>query len=77
MLQVAAAGGLSMAWFENPDRIETTRALMVWDYIAKVDLHKPDTGAEPKYYRATDRGKALWKRSATWELAKSITLPET
>jgi hypothetical protein len=74
VLQAAAAGGRSMAWFEDPDRIKTTNDLLRWGYINKVDLHKPDTGAEPKYYRVTDRGKNLWNRASTWEAARSIDL---
>jgi len=65
-----------MSWFEDPDRIGTTNNLVAWGYIKKIDLHKPDTGAEPKYYRATDRGKVLWERAKTWEVAQSISLPE-
>ncbi len=76
VLQAAAAGGRSVSWFEAPDRIGTTTAFVTWGYIKKVDLHKPDSGAEPTHYRGTDRGRALWERANTWEAAKSIVLPE-
>jgi len=76
VLQAAAAGSMLMSWFEDPERSETTRSLVTWGYIKKVDLHVPDTGAEPKYYRATEQGKALWGRAGAWDAAKSIALPE-
>lgn len=76
VLREASAGGRSESWFEAPDRVKTTDQLVAWGYIKKVDLHKPDTGAEPKHYRATDRGRALWERAKTWEAAKAIVLPE-
>lgn len=76
VLQAAAAGGRSASWFEAPDLIGTTTEFVAWGYIKKVDLHQPDTGAEPTHYRATDRGRALWERAKTWEAAKLIVLPE-
>ena len=47
------------SWFERPEIVATTEALVVWGYIEKVDLHKPDTGAEPRHYRFTKKGAAL------------------
>ncbi len=76
VLEAAAAGGRSAFWYEAPERLGTTTELVAWGYIKKGDLHKPDTGAEPRHYRATDRGQALWERAETWEAAKSIALPE-
>ena len=76
ILRAAAAGSMLMSWFEDPERIGTTRNLVAWGYIKKIDLHMPDTGAEPKYYRATDRGKALWDRASAWDAAKLIAFPE-
>jgi hypothetical protein len=76
VLQAAAAGARTVEWFEHPERSRTTSDLVRWGYIAKVDLHKPDTGADPRHYRATDRGRTLWQRAGTWESAKPIVLPE-
>ena len=76
ILQAAAAGGRTVAWFEAPERLQTTNDLLAWGYIAKVDLLRPHTGAEPRHYRATNRGRALWEGAKTWKAAKSVALPE-
>ncbi len=76
VLKAAAAEGRLPSWFESPDMIETTNDLVARGLIKKVDLHKPDTGAEPRHYRATDRGRALWEQAKTWEAAKSLALPD-
>jgi hypothetical protein len=73
----AAANYQTVEWFEHPERLQTTNDLVRWGYIAKVDLHAPDTGAEPRHYRTTDRGRTLLQRAGTWKVAKPIVLPES
>jgi hypothetical protein len=63
-------------WIEDPDRFQTTKDLVEWGYVKKVEAHTPDTGAGPTRYRFTDKGAALWERASTWKDARHIRLPE-
>jgi len=75
VFDAAVRGSRTAEWFEHPDRITTTRDLIARGLIAKVDLHRHETGAEPQYYRGTEKGNAFAKRATTWDDARTMDLP--